>query len=509
MKQLLVLFLFIPMILSGQVKDCGADITLSGTSCTPQSGCFWTGPNGYTSTDCAPTIFNACPNQAGLYSFTGDDCNGCPIEGTINVSICGSPSANIFDGFYTGSAQICQLIITNVTCCDAPIYAWENPSGIVVTNSAILAPSDVTECGQYCAFITACGSGNCPTCTWTACYDIQNNVSGTPDCCIDPCEDCTNLGSVVANNTPDCGTTIFSLNGCPSADAWGWSITPAIGVTLNNGAGAPTFSVTFNPTTSITYTVSGNYEDDCGNMLTDQFTFTLGPCVDCNCSASVVADDANCELDITVTGTGCSNYSIAILQWGATNCSSGTCTITPNGGLPAVTQSYDPLSSTSFCANDSPNDPNTGYTVILDANNSTPCNNSNSSCVNLNCCLEPNPVLDYTVLPCTDWFPTALVPFCDELYSLDTQCSCSIGDIRTFSVNNGANVISWSVNYLGGTLTPNILSSTGNTMTMNFQTGGTTALPAPCTFSAIDSVFEITVVTCQGTFTYKIVGAQC
>lgn len=45
----------------------------------------WTGPNGFTSTDEIPVIYNASAPQAGTYNLTATDANGCIATNTVNI----------------------------------------------------------------------------------------------------------------------------------------------------------------------------------------------------------------------------------------------------------------------------------------------------------------------------------------------------------------------------------------------------------------------------------------
>lgn len=582
---------------------------IQNITCCDTPNIEWTDPNNVvvsTSSVLNAGNFTTC----GVYCASIIDCNGCT---SCNWTQCyniqnGQPNS---PDCCTSSCENCTANIqaSNTPNCNTSVTFSNNPScnyagttyswninligtGVVASGTSSTINYTFTANGTYNVTLTVTDECNNTT-TDTNTYVVSNCTS---------CETC--IANINASSPPICNSTITFSNSpiCNfPGTTYGWAITLIGTGNVASGTG-PILSYTFS--TSGTYVVTLSVTDQCSNTTTDSNNYLITGCVDCNCNAVAVADDINCEIDVTYTGTGCSNYKASILKRSTTTCSGSSCTLYQLVPIPPtpVTVSYPADGtgiggSTSCASNFGGTD--TGYQVILDDNAGTGCGNIFGPCVALNCCpsggctaniftshpnplpcsstvfftstgcpsaishtwsvtlnsvviatgsgvsfshlfnqngnyvvtltvlddcnvtttdtdvitvnnccVEPNPILSHNILPCTDWFPTANLNVCGEVYTLDTGCSCLPSNIRTFTVSNGANVLSWAVSYNGGVLQPNILTSTGNTMTFNFISGSL-PLPSSCSFGPVDSVFDIIVTTCNGSFSFKIVGLQC
>jgi hypothetical protein len=135
---------------------------------------YWSGPGG-TATIQNPTIANAAPNKAGIYTVTVTYSNGCTATASTIVTL--SPSIS---GIILGPSSFCTGGSAVLTASGGGTYVW--------STSATSAAITITTAGTYVVTITN-GTG-CRrisrTVTTTACKEIdefaqQQNLSVTPN----------------------------------------------------------------------------------------------------------------------------------------------------------------------------------------------------------------------------------------------------------------------------------------------------------------------------------------
>ncbi len=124
----------------------------------------WTGPGGFGSTQATPSITNALLSNAGVYSVTVTDNNGCRALATTAATILPNPTISV-----TG-ATVCLnqpgiLSVSGSTNC-----TWTGPGGFSssLTNPTI-TPVDNLTAGSYSVVLTAantCTSGAITTLTF-------------------------------------------------------------------------------------------------------------------------------------------------------------------------------------------------------------------------------------------------------------------------------------------------------------------------------------------------------
>lgn len=195
------------------------------------------------------------PSITDTYTVTGDN-SGCTSTETITVNVNATPTVAI-----TGTTTICAGANTTLTAAGATNYTWSANAGSAVTSTVTVNP---TSTDTY----TVTGEDNGCTATETVTVNTIGsptvNISGTTTIC---------MGD----------NTTLTASG---ASSYTWS---------SNAGSAVTSTVTVNPTSNDTYTVTG----DNGCSTTDQTVSIL-----VNSLPSVTFDmnpNMYCVSDPTVT----------------------------------------------------------------------------------------------------------------------------------------------------------------------------------------------------------------
>ena len=239
----------LPVVNAGadQTICIGASVTLNGSGAVS-----YTWNNGITN----GIAFN--PTTTATYTVTGTDANNCQNTDQVTVTVNPLPVVN------AGADQtICIGTPVTLNGSGAASYTWNNG----VTNGVAFNPTTTT--------------------TYT--------VTGTD-----------------ANNCQNTDQVTVTVNPLPVVNA-GPDQTICIGATVTlNGSGAVSYTwtngvingVAFNPTTTITYTVTGTDANNCQN--TDQVTVTVNPLPVVNAGA----DQTICiGTPVTLNGSGAVSYT--------------------------------------------------------------------------------------------------------------------------------------------------------------------------------------------------------
>ena len=130
---------------TGGVLDCNTSgVTLTGSSTTTGVTYSWTGPNGFSSSNQNPTVFDP-----GFYTLTVTTSIGCTASETIEVTEdIAEPVVTLTGGTLTCSVLSVQLMstssISNVT------YSWSGPASF----SSTVANPMVSVAGTYTLTVT-------------------------------------------------------------------------------------------------------------------------------------------------------------------------------------------------------------------------------------------------------------------------------------------------------------------------------------------------------------------
>jgi len=219
------------------------------------------GANSYTWDNGVANNVSFAPTSTKTYTVTGTDANNCTNTATVSVTVNSLPVV-------TASASksiICLGENTTLNGGGATSYVWDNG----VSNNVSFAPTS--------------------TKTYT--------VTGTD-----------------ANNCTNTATVSVTVNSLPTVTASASKSTLCLGDnTTLNGGGATSYvwdngvtnNVSFAPTSTKTYTVTGTDANNCTNTATINVTVNNLPVVVANASKSSICEGES----ITLTGAGAATYS--------------------------------------------------------------------------------------------------------------------------------------------------------------------------------------------------------
>ena len=176
----------------------GTTLNISATGGTSY---LWSGPNSFTSTVQSPIINNAILTNAGLYSVTVTDVNGCTGITTTNVLINSLPPATAIS-----NSPICDGSTLLLTGGGGAGYLWTGPNGFTSTEQyPIITGAGVIASGTYTVLVTS--SNGCILSTST---QVTVNPSPTP---------------IAGSNSPICsGDTLFlTTGGVSGVNSYVWS----------------------------------------------------------------------------------------------------------------------------------------------------------------------------------------------------------------------------------------------------------------------------------------------
>jgi gliding motility-associated-like protein len=250
----------------------GGDINLSETGGAAINW-SWDGPDTFTSTLQNPTISTAAPTNAGVYTVTITDGNGCTTTASTDVTVHGTPTAS------TGSnSPVCDGSDINVseTGGEAVSWSWDGPGTFTSTEQdPTLTSATPAASGTYTVTITD-GNG----CTTTSSTDVT--VHGTPT-------------ATAGSNSPVCeGSDINLTETGGAAVSWTWSGPDAFSSTEQD----PTLT-SATPAASGTYTVTLTDGNGCTTTASTDVTVNPTPTVTVSSNAPI------CEGgDITLSENG-------------------------------------------------------------------------------------------------------------------------------------------------------------------------------------------------------------
>ncbi len=136
----------------------GDEIQLQGTAAAGATY-EWTGPNGFTSNQLNPSIFNADLTNAGGYSLLITDVYGCTGSGTTIVSVLNSPEVTSIESSLEGCVNGSDDLTLTATISPADdgsyTYLWTGPNGFTSFSSTPVIPNaSEANNGSYTLVVT-------------------------------------------------------------------------------------------------------------------------------------------------------------------------------------------------------------------------------------------------------------------------------------------------------------------------------------------------------------------
>jgi len=175
----------------------GGNLLLSCDSVAGATGYYWTGPNGYTSTQRNPVINGISIVNQGDYSVRAisGQCSSAVV--TVNVAIISTPSAS-------NNGPLCagQQLLLSVSNIQGATYSWTGPNGY--TSNAVNPIKNnaaISDSGTYQVSITLPGCGTIGPYTTTV---LVNPIPSAP---------------TVGNNGPLCINQNLNLSASNIANA--------------------------------------------------------------------------------------------------------------------------------------------------------------------------------------------------------------------------------------------------------------------------------------------------
>jgi len=205
---------------------------------------YWTGPNGFESSEQSPLIFNAGLDAQGVYTVNVTNGEGCSASTTILIDILPLPNASI-----NGSLSACIGSDIQLSAFGGTSYFWSGPNAFSSTDDdpTIFASTAAAE-GIYACVITSGG------CSQVLTVEIEvNNCNSAPD---------ANDDSETTDENTAVTIDVLGNDTDPDDDD--------LNVCMQTGDGeASNGSVSVNSDGTITYT------PDNGFVGVDSFTYTI------------------------------------------------------------------------------------------------------------------------------------------------------------------------------------------------------------------------------------------
>lgn len=279
-----------PTVTVNSASVCpGASTTLNANGATTYS---WSPPTGLSSGSGASV--SASPTVTTTYTVIGTSAAGCTDTAVATVTIAGNLSPTV------NNASICNGSSGALNASGATSYTWSPATGLNTSAGAtVIATPTVTT-----TYTITASSGSC-TGTVTAVVTVNPLPTVT-----------VNSGTVCAGQS----TTLTAAG----AQNYTWS--PGTGLSTTNGS-----SVSANPSSSSSYTITGSDANGCASTAT--CSVTVNPLPQINVNSALVCGGGSAGLN----ATGATNYS-----W------------SPPGGLSATagaSVNASPVSTTVYTVN--------------------------------------------------------------------------------------------------------------------------------------------------------------
>jgi gliding motility-associated-like protein len=244
----------------------GSSVSLTASGATTYT---WSPATGLSATTGATVT--ASPTSTTTYTVTGTS-SGCSSTASVTVTVNPLPNITITPN----NPTICNGQSVSLTASGADTYSWSPSTGLSATNTATVNASPSSTTTYTIIGTTAAGCTNTGTVT----------VTVTPNPVV----------SVTPANPAICSGQSVTLT-ATGATTYDWS--PATGLSSTTGS-----SVTANPTSTTSYTVTG-YNGTCAATATTTVTVNPTPTVTITPATSSICIGNN----VTLTANGAATYS--------------------------------------------------------------------------------------------------------------------------------------------------------------------------------------------------------
>jgi gliding motility-associated-like protein len=252
----------------------------------------WSPGTGLNSTTGATV--DAGPGSNMTYTVTGTDGNGCTNTSTVTINV-----SNIVVVPTATNLSICAGSSTTLSATGATNYVWSPATGLSATTGT---PVIANPTGTTLYSVVGTTTGHCKD-------SVTINITVNPLPTV----------TVSASTTSMCNgnTSILTASG---ASTYTW--TPATGLSSTTGS-----SVSANPATTVTYTVTGTDVNGCDS--TASITITVNPSPTLSIAALAGGDTICSGQSVVLNASGATTYN-----WGpatglsCNNCANPTATVT-------------------------------------------------------------------------------------------------------------------------------------------------------------------------------------
>jgi gliding motility-associated-like protein len=317
----------------------GGSTTLTATGATSYT---WN-PSGGLSASSGASV-TASPAATSSYTVTGTDLNGCYNSAVATVTVVSNPTVTV------NSATICAGQQTaTLTANGASAYAWSPSTGLSASSGSVVTgnptattvytitgtvgtctavstatitvnplPVVTVTSGTICAGQTSAtlAAGGATTYTWSPATGLSS-ANGSPVTASPASTSSYTVTGTDANGCVNSAATTVTVNALPAvavnsdlicvggsttltatgAATYTWN--PSGGLSASSGA-----TVTANPPSTSSYTVTGTDVNGCFNTAVSTVTVVANPTVTVN-SASICAG----QQTATLSASGASNYN--------------------------------------------------------------------------------------------------------------------------------------------------------------------------------------------------------
>lgn len=146
----------------------GEDLTFTGNA-TGANLFSWSGPNGFTSTQKNPKIYEATGPAQGNYTLTVTSDKNCTATAVVAVTVNPLPDVTITSSNNTGCAPLCHVNFSASSTSNISKYEWNLGNGTSSTGTSVNDVCFYTS-GVYTPSVTVTDNNNCKN---TAMANIQ------------------------------------------------------------------------------------------------------------------------------------------------------------------------------------------------------------------------------------------------------------------------------------------------------------------------------------------------